>query len=107
MYLNNDLYILPNKTSFSMSTKFNTTVTNSSVSYKITTAGWYRIYMQHINSNNVGDMKILINGQQVSAAYCTRYFEVADIFLYLDINKTVTFVSTVSDSCSCYVNLIY
>ena len=90
-----------------MSTKFNTTVTNSSVSYKITTAGWYRIYMQHINSNNVGDMKILINGQQVSAAYCTRYFEIADIFLYLNTNKTVTFVSTVPDSCSCYANLIY
>lgn len=63
--------------------------------------------MQHIGTNNAGDMKILINDQQVSAVYCTRAFEVADIFLYLNTNKTVTFVSTVSDNCSCYANLIY
>ena len=68
-----------------MSTKFNTTVTNSSVSYKITTAGWYRIYIQHTNSNNVGDMKILINGRAAKKMKMEIHWNwVRNIFIFLE-----------------------
>lgn len=99
---------MKNKTSFSQTIKFNNNLTNSTVSYKITTAGWYRLYIQcGGNFISAGDVSIKINNIVVTATYITKIFEQCNIFVYLDTNKTVTYTSNLPSYVGCYAILIY